>query len=571
MPRVHSEVAVEWMRKEAAAAVARGQSMSEPVAKQRPTVDLDDFERRLRQHSSHDDDPLAEMARLVGEQHDPYGDVFAREVDRRQPEPERRQPAGHPSKMFADFAAIEAGLRGAIAPHGEAPSHQPAHPAPSHATPPSSYQQPGRSEPTFAAHDGRGYHHDPAFDEMQARERQTRQGQDPAYAQHPGYAQAPGYAQDPAYVQDPAYAQNPAYAQDPAYAHEQGYDPSQGYGHQDWVSDDRVPAAQQPAARSRRPVYVMAATIAICLVGIGGVFALKGQSRSPGEIKTIMAATGPTKIQPPEDSAREQAPDAAVTGASNGQTPTKLVTREEQPVDLAQTVQDNAARDAASHPETNASNVPVPLSPNQAQSAGRDGADAIGDKVDSFGLSGFPAPKRVKVVSVRPDGTILSTAEQPADAAPRQNKTSDKAGPVAKAATPKTTSRIAPSAKPEDAATDDAGATPKPTRTKPQRVATADPGEQNADATETPAAEGSGGFSVQLAAPASETDAKAALNKYARKYSGALSGHHLGYHRAVSNGKAVYRVRVGSLSKEQAVSMCEKLKSDGGSCFIAKN
>ena len=223
--------------------------------------------------------------------------------------------------------------------------------------------------------------------------------------------------------------------------------------------------------------------------------------------------------------------------------------------------------------------MPVPLSPDQARNASRNdpaaaGDKAAGDKDESFNLAGFPAPKRVKVVSVRPDGTILSNDAAPTatEPAPRQNKTSDKAGAVAKAATPKTTSRIAP--KPTQAAPDDGATptdTPKPAKTKPQRVATADPGEQSTDAAAEPVSEGTGGFAVQLAAPASETDAKAALNKYAKKYSGTLSGHRLGYHRASSNGKTVYRVRVSALSKEQAVSMCEKLKSEGGSCFIAKN
>jgi cell division protein FtsN len=37
------------------------------------------------------------------------------------------------------------------------------------------------------------------------------------------------------------------------------------------------------------------------------------------------------------------------------------------------------------------------------------------------------------------------------------------------------------------------------------------------------------------------------------------------------NGRSVYRVRVGNMSREEAVSLCEKLKADGGSCFVAKN
>src|SRR6185437_9493105 len=53
--------------------------MSEPVAKQRPMINLDEFERRLKRpapSSQGGDDPLAELARLVGNEQDPYQRVF---------------------------------------------------------------------------------------------------------------------------------------------------------------------------------------------------------------------------------------------------------------------------------------------------------------------------------------------------------------------------------------------------------------------------------------------------------------------------------------------------------------
>ena len=155
---------------------------------------------------------------------------------------------------------------------------------------------------------------------------------------------------------------------------------------------------------------MMAATIAIAVIGIGGAFALKGSSSSPGQIKTIMAAAGPIKVQPPADaSATDQAKDDASATSQAPQTATKLVSREEQPVDLTQAVQDNVARNP--EPATSggdASSVPVPLSPGQAQAEA-----SQGDGLSGFG-SGLPVPKKVKVVSVRPDGTILPNDEPPA-------------------------------------------------------------------------------------------------------------------------------------------------------------
>lgn len=481
--------------------------MSESVTKQRPTVDLDDFERELRDARYHHDDPLAELARLVGEQPDPYGDVFAREAEapahavvassqqagRREPGFGASSDAVSP-RLTGDFAAIEAGLRGAV------PTHAP-------------YQQQG-NEPTFDDYE---------------------RGQNAGYS----YDAAQGYGEPNAY--DPAWAQ---------------------------------PA---PAARgSRRPAYLLAATIAVGLVGIGTAFALKGHiSTSPREVKTILADGSPTKVQPPADAASD-AQDAGPMG--KGQTaPTALVNREEQPVDLLQAARENATAQAR---RSDASSAAVTPSPHTAMA---DASSAVGQ---NFPINDMPAPKRVRVVSVRPDGTILPNDNPPAAAMPAARapagKTSDRSGPVAKPSTPKaaaskSTSRVTTPKSIDQLADAPDDATPTPAakgkKPKPQRVASADTGE--AEATQAvspePEAAGSGGFAVQLAAPGSEADAKATSSRLAKKFAGSLGGHHLGFHKAESNGKSVFRVRVSSLSRTDAVSLCEKLKADGGSCFVAKN
>lgn len=485
--------------------------MSEPVTKQRSTVDLDAFEREMRDAGHyHRDDPLAELARLVGEEHDPYGDVFAREASAPAPSAygaaahdahdhlaldayhgERREPgfAAAPAspRLSGDFAAIEAGLRGGDAEHAHYDAH--AH------------------EPSFGA----------------------------------------------------------------------GFDGA-----------DHAPAAtwQEPAtARSRRPMYVVAATIAVGVIGIGTAFALKGHvSTSPREVKTILADGSPTKVQPPADATADAQGSGDTKAAA---VPTALATREEQPVDLLQAARENAAAQAraeGARGPTDASSVPVPPSPGQVQGA-------AGDAGQAFSVSDMPAPKRVKVVSVRPDGTILPDDKPPqaAIAAPRAaaGKTSDRAGPVAKPSTPKavasnatakTTSRVTTPKTIDqlaDGGSDDAAAKPAAAPKKPKlaRVASVDTGDKEATATISPEPEasGNGGFAVQLAAPGSEADARATSTRLAKKFAGSLGSHHLAFHKAESNGKSVYRVRVSSLSRTDAVSLCEKLKADGGSCFVAKN
>lgn len=488
--------------------------MSEPLVRERPSIDLDDFERRLRQEDNHHEDPLAQLARLVGEHPDPYGDVFAEET-RTHPaqthyaQTARREPAFDVSspRIAGNFAAIEAGLRGALAahpetaPHGEADSHE-------------------------------------------------------FYAQDERYAQG-----EVAYLQD----------------HEADQ----------WAAAPQPRVTRSSSGKGRRPIYAMVATIAVGVIGIGVAFAYKGTGSSPREIKTIAALSGPTKIQPPADASKDQgAQDSAVLSKEGHEAPTQLVSREEQPVDLSQAVQDSASRnaDTGSNSQGDASSVPVPLSPNQARSAPPTAEASSTDALAAFGV-GMPAPKKVKVVSVRPDGTILQNDAPPAAAFPRTAslKTNDQGEPVAKASTPKTastkttaksTSRVAATPKASKVADDnsDAGdATTKPAhKAKPQRVASTEP-TGGADDTTASLGSKSGGFAVQVAAPGSEADARSASSRLSKKYASALSGRHLGFHKAQSNGKSVYRVRVSSLTKDEAVSLCEKLKSNGGSCFVAKS
>jgi hypothetical protein len=102
--------------------------MSEPIVKRRPMIDLEEFERRLRKPlaaNQGDDDPLAELARFVGEQEDPYKHedpyktVFeplsrrpAETLGRGPDHGEGEERGAHEPLIGGDFAAIEAGLLG---------------------------------------------------------------------------------------------------------------------------------------------------------------------------------------------------------------------------------------------------------------------------------------------------------------------------------------------------------------------------------------------------------------------------------------------------------------------------
>jgi hypothetical protein len=106
--------------------------MREPSAKQRQMIDIDEFERRLGRPSApikSGEDPLAELARLVGETEDRFKTVFQPRAA--MPTPAYAEPrynadqpvlggATRTPRLGGDFAAIEAGLRSCIAPESRA-------------------------------------------------------------------------------------------------------------------------------------------------------------------------------------------------------------------------------------------------------------------------------------------------------------------------------------------------------------------------------------------------------------------------------------------------------------------
>lgn len=258
-------------------------------------------------------------------------------------------------------------------------------------------------------------------------------------------------------------------------------------------------------------------------------------------------APPPPSPGPATQASASQAPTSAPVQASANQAP--------------------AAKQSADPVPGGAAVVPVP--PPPAAEAAASG--------QSFGLSGMLEPKKVKTVIVRPDGTIVSDNTQPAEPAisppitPAQNTAS---GTTAPAGTDMPSGTAAPSG------TDDTGAippaaAPKVEAAKPTQVAQAKPrriAEADAEANDTArAADQTPGFSVQLAAPASEAAALKSIAKLQRQFGGELAGRRLKYHRATVGNKSVYRVRVVGLSHAEATALCQKLQAKGGACFVAKD
>ncbi|MBX9740187.1 MAG: hypothetical protein K2X62_08950, partial [Beijerinckiaceae bacterium] len=341
--------------------------MSEPAAKSRhpelrPAIDLDDFERRLRDQpvgTEPNHDPLAELARLVNGEADPFRNVFA------------ESPAGHTRTPY--LRPVEP-----AAPDPQAPSYDPHFDTRLGRLPPESTYDDAQYVP--AAYAGQAAAYD-----------QSAQYGQQHYAQDPQSYAAAGYG-EPRYderdYQHGSAAYQPAGRDDPDAP---WLDPVMMAPPPHDLSEDYRPR------RSRRAMYLMSAALLIVAGGIAGTLTLRAKSNASGEMPTILALNGPVKVQPVQT--LSDAPKLGVSILERGSSniaDSKVVESQEQALDLAQAARSARAAAPASAPSRPDNGEPVTLAPPPPPSAATN--------------SIFAEPKRVKSVTVRPDGTIVQNA-----------------------------------------------------------------------------------------------------------------------------------------------------------------
>jgi hypothetical protein len=485
------------------------------AAQPRFAVDLEEIERQLSQAqtapsqpATNRNDPLAELARIVG-QDDPFQTLLG-------DKPQRHDPSGLDDLFVARErvvqplrpAAADYRLRGPVEPQAtqRAPAAYPDYPEPAASY---GYEQPSTD------------HAD-------------------AYADHHGAA---GY-------QEAAY--------DQGYYDEQDDAGAQPYGH---GSEGRAYAV--PGKRKGR-VALLAAIGAVAVVGAGAYAYMGRHSVLSGEPPLIEAKTDPVKIQPQSPGGVEiPNQNKQIYERANSDTQTKVVNREEQPVDIRQAVRTQGNGDPAG-------------SANPRANAG--------------GLN-LGEPRKVRTIAIRPDGTIIgaeasgqpglqppSTASVPAPSAspappatqPVPGSSSTMPQPQGRqvaATTPVPTAKvmtvpILPSASSQNAA----AAEPAPQRVASAAATPIVPAP--AQAAQTPIA--TGDFAVQLGVSQSESDARSTLQRLQQKYAD-LSGQPPLIRKAEVNGKSFYRVRVGPMSSDDASSLCSKLRGQGADCSVARN
>jgi cell division septation protein DedD len=113
-----------------------------------------------------------------------------------------------------------------------------------------------------------------------------------------------------------------------------------------------------------------------------------------------------------------------------------------------------------------------------------------------------------------------------------------------------------------------AGAASSANSDLPRQLASAQPAPAAARA---PAASASGGYAVQFSAAASEQEAREKIAATQRRFADALGGRTPTFIKGEAGSRTVWRVRVGGMSREEASSMCQRIKGQGGDCFVAAN
>jgi hypothetical protein len=349
----------------------------------------------------------------------------------------------------------------------------------------------------------------------------------------------PGY-EPPIYAQGGEQGYSSPYYGDDDHAREHEH-------HGDHHDHDDLDYDEPHAPTQRGGLITVAAVFCLAVAGTAGAFAYRALTNSgSNNPPVILADAAPTKIVPtqPDSSLQADRPDL--------NQPERVVSREERPVNVQTTsgppprivFGDNGSAPPPIPPNASAM-APVPTTPSPPPAA-----------------TPPAAPRKVHTVVIKPgqddtvsqsqsarvasSGVIGSDGDAPLSLSPQIAPTPTE--PVRRL---QGTSRPAPPPAPAPGAT--ASITPPPTGASASAAA--------------------GSFFVQVSAQKSEDEAQTAFRAMQTKYAEQLSGRQPVIRRKDLGDKGIFfAAQVGPFaSHDEAVQLCESLKSAGGSCMIQKN
>jgi hypothetical protein len=542
-------------------------------------------------HKNAVNDPLAELARLIG-QSDPFGETAQAR--------HRTGPAHQVSPALADRI------------HHEQPP-APAHDdfrfhAPELNRDESLRDERGSNGPSAVHFDERAFfrrlhesHSEtpPAFDiaavDAGPIEPPAAESEFGAKPFVPGVGQQPGSREFRNSAEHDSYAYGaPAYNGD--------------YGHDAMPVPREQETYEEPPPRRRRGLRTVAAVMALAVVGIAGAVGYRVLWNGPaasGPPPVIRASTEPAKVTPPPTQAEPSSPGRIGFDrfADRGKDE-QVIRREETPVDLREVTRNPAPRSAAPSASAPSSNPAWPGAPPVPPPAAANSTGTVNPP------SVIGEPRRVRTVPIRPEQSDIAANTPAAVAdvtAPRQifppapaaaaapsraanaaqespaPETSQRTvpprsapaarTPAPQAAAGKTPLSLAPEANANAArppvAVRNAGS--RDTGMSPPAVAPS----RQASVTPNPATNSARGgrFYVQVTSQRSQTDAEAAFRSVQSKFSSVLASQPHIIQRADLGNKGIYfRALVGPFnSRDGAVQLCTSLKSAGGDCLVQTN
>jgi SPOR domain len=373
----------------------------------------------------------------------------------------------------------------------------------------------------------------------------------------------------------------------PADAHppeEPEHDGRDGYSSDDYYDDT-------PSPRRRSGLVVVMAVLALAVVGTAGAFAYRamfGSSLLPTLPPIIKASNGPNKIVP--SAGDSQASASTQAGSTSAGSSENLVSHEEQPVDVEppkaaprvlSTIPVTTgqgpppASSAAPMAPASAAAAPIAPSPTPSWVGANAAAPAMASSPPAAPATGTvpPEPKKIHTVTIRPDQAGGSDA-MPAPPSPAAGPAARNAARAASSAgKPAAVGSNAPLAIIPGTGGDAAASAPAPARAHtagaPLAVATTAPATANAAA----APPSGASYAVQVSSQHSESEAQASFQELRAKYPDLLGAREPMIRRADLGAKGVYyRALVGPFgSAEEAAAMCSSLKAAGGHCLIQKN
>ncbi|WP_104667273.1 SPOR domain-containing protein [Ensifer adhaerens] len=357
--------------------------------------------------------------------------------------------------------------------------------------------------------------------------------------------------------------------------------------------------------RSQRTMLLAASVAGVIILGGAAVYAWMGGSGAVSSAegpKIILADKAPVKIVPEEKGGKtvpnqDKAVYDRVAGAQAGAPQQEaLVSSTEEPMDVVQKTltPETLPLEGNDEAETLQTALPTDEDGDRLLPDGTNAETAAQDEDKTPAV----APRKVRTMIVKPDGTLVAREEpvaapatdvagttQPLPATPSNDvaaagQASANTDQVALAATGNANIEQVPvrSVTTTASAGGDKAPTPQ-TRPAAKPVENVQPAqEQAALPAETQPAQQvatasvpAGGYFIQVASLPSEAEAQKSYNSLSNKFGSVIGGRGVDIRKAEIAGKGTYyRVRIPAGSKEEANALCSKYKGAGGSCLVTK-